>query len=102
MRLTTDSIRVAICSDGRSEEFLWDDACPGLGVRLRSTGAKSFVVVYRAGKGRAAPVRRVTLGAVGKLQLAEARTAARKIIGEVATGVDPAGKAALARVDAEA
>ena len=34
---------------------------------------QDLVLRYRAGKGRAAPVRRITLGAVGKVELAEAR-----------------------------
>jgi Arm DNA-binding domain len=36
----------------------WDDGVSGFGVRVRPTGAKSYVVVYRAGAGRGAPVRR--------------------------------------------
>ena len=36
----------------------WDETVSGFGVRVRPTGAKSYVVVYRAGTGRGAPVRR--------------------------------------------
>ncbi len=32
---------------------------PGFGVRVRPTGAKSFIIVYRAATGRTAPVRRL-------------------------------------------
>jgi hypothetical protein len=36
-----------------SREFTaWDDTVSGFGVRVRPTGAKSYVVVYRAGAGR--------------------------------------------------
>ena len=41
-----------------SEFTVWDDAVSGFGVRVRPTGAMSYVVVYRAGAGRGAPVRR--------------------------------------------
>jgi hypothetical protein len=45
----------------KAGEFtIWDDAVSGFGVRVRPTGTKSYVVVYRAGSGRGAPVRRYT------------------------------------------
>ena len=50
-----------------TEFTIWDDAVTGFGVRVRPTGAKSYVVVYRAGAGRGAPVRRYTIAAVGKI-----------------------------------
>src|SRR5258705_10860495 len=73
-----------------SEYTIWDDALTGFGVRVRPSGAKSFVVVYRAGAGRKAPVRKVTLGAVGKLTPDNARILAQKTMGDVAHGKDPA------------
>jgi hypothetical protein len=56
----------ALKSDG-SEFTVWDETVTGFGVRVRPTGAKSYVVVYRAGSGRGAPVRRYTIAAVGKI-----------------------------------
>jgi hypothetical protein len=45
----------------RPNEFtIWDGKMPGFGVRVRPSSAKSYVVVYRAGSGRGAPVRRYT------------------------------------------
>jgi integrase len=80
-----DSIR------GNGTEFIvWDDALTGFGVRVRPSGAKSYVVVYRAGAGRKAPVRKVTLGSVGKLTPDMARELAQKALGSVAHGKDPA------------
>jgi len=38
------------------EFTVWDDTVSGFGVRVRPTGAKSYVVVYRAAAGRGAPV----------------------------------------------
>jgi integrase len=62
----------------------------GFGVRVQATGAKSYVVKYRAGSGRSAPTRRLTLAKVGAITPDEARTLAKKTLGSVAHGADPA------------
>jgi integrase len=79
------------------DHFVWDDALAGFGVRVQPAGAKSYVVKYRAGSGRRAPTRRVTLGRVGTLTPDEARTLARKTLGAVAQGSDPAAVKAAER-----
>jgi integrase len=82
----------------RASEFtVWDGKMPGFGVRVRPTGAMSYVVVYRAGSGRGAPVRRYTLAAVGKIAPEGARRRAQAILGSVAHGNDPAGEKATER-----
>jgi hypothetical protein len=73
-----------------SEFTVWDDAVTGFGVRVRPTGAKSYVVVYRAGSGLGAPVRRYTIAAVGKIAPERARARAKVILGSVAHGHDSA------------
>ncbi|QHP70032.1 DUF4102 domain-containing protein [Bradyrhizobium sp. LCT2] len=75
-----------------SEYTVWDAKLPGFGVRVRPTGAKSFILVYRAGTGRTAPVRRLTLAAVGKIAPEAARTQAKILLGTVANGADPAAE----------
>jgi integrase len=80
-----------------SEFTLWDETVSGFGVRVRPTGAKSYVVVYRAGAGRGAPVRRYTIAAVGKITPERARARAKVILGAVAHGHDPANQKAAER-----
>jgi len=77
---------------GEREFTVWDDAVTGFGLRVRPSGAMSYVVVYRAGPGRGAPVRRYTIAAVGKIAPEDARARARAILGSVAHGRDPAGQ----------
>jgi integrase len=79
------------------DRFVWDETLIGFGVRVQPTGAKSYVVKYRAGSGRGAPTRRVTLGRVGTLTPDEARALARKTLAAVAQGSDPAAVKAAER-----
>jgi hypothetical protein len=84
--------------NSNSSEFtVWDNTVIGFGVRVRPTGAKSYVVVYRAGAGRGAPVRRYTIAAVGKIAPERARARAKVILGSVAHGHDPAHQKATER-----
>ncbi|AMN45019.1 site-specific integrase [Rhodoplanes sp. Z2-YC6860] len=89
-RITKRGIEALQCN-GR-EFTVWDDSVTGFGVRVRPSGAKSYVVVYRAGAGRGAPVRRYTIAAVGKITPEHARERAKTILGSVAHGQDPASQ----------
>jgi integrase len=73
-----------------SEFFVWDSKLPGFGIRVQPSGVMSYVVKYRAGSGRKAPTRRLTLGRVGKITPDKARTLAKGKLGDVAHGLDPA------------
>lgn len=71
------------------EFVIWDADLKGFGVRVRPNGTKSYIVSYRAGNGRRAPTRKLTIGSIGKLTPDQARTEARKVIAAVALGDDP-------------
>jgi len=45
------------------DKVYWDDSLPGFGLRVRPTGAMSYVYVYRVGGGRSGRLRRLFLGA---------------------------------------
>src|SRR5262245_27810098 len=80
-----------------TEFTVWDSQLTGFGVRVRPSGAMSYVVVYRAGAGRGAPARRFTIANVGKARPEAARRRAKAILGAVAHGHDPAGEKATER-----
>lgn len=80
------------------EYVCWDGELTGFGVRVRPSGTKSFVAVYRTG-GRNTPLRRVTIGAVGKIEADRAREEARQIIGQAEIGIDRAAEKAKARAE---
>jgi integrase len=71
----------------KAGETLWDDDVTGLGIRCRAGGARSFCLKYRVG-GRQ---RWITIGGFGSPWTVDlARKRARKLLGEVADGKDPA------------
>jgi integrase len=75
----------------RPGETLKDTELTGFEVRAREGGAKSYSVVYRDGRGRGAPQRRYTIGPHGSPWTPEtARADAKRVLGQVAHGKDPA------------
>ena len=75
----------------RGEAHVADAGQPGLSLRVRASGARTWQVLYRTG-GRATPLRRMSLGSVEKISLKAARDLARKALLAVASGIDPAAQ----------
>ena len=84
---------IASCAPG----VIRDDAVPGLGARLNANGSVSYLVEYRAGRGRGFPVRRVVLGKHGQLTPDQARSLAKNMLARVLAGDDPAAERANRR-----
>ncbi len=99
---------------GAADVVHWDDALPGFGVRVRPSGAKSYVYVYRLGGGRRGRQRRLTLGAANNspaerlgetekrrkvITPEEARKAAQTASAAAGTGGDPAAHKTAQRED---
>jgi hypothetical protein len=62
-----------------TDYVIWDGTLPCFGVRARESGAKSYIVHYRAGRGRKAALRKYTLGSASALTPDEARKLAKPL-----------------------
>jgi integrase len=92
VNLTVQRIASLSCAPGAREAYLWDAAVAGFGVRAYPNGRKTYFVTYRSdGGGRKAPQRKLALGDVDSISLADARKVAKQRLGEVAAGGDPSG-----------
>jgi integrase len=84
-KLTAAFVQNARAEEGKERSIYWDSTLPSFGLMVTRAGHRSYVLQYRNG-GQTS--RRITLSSV--LNLDSARREARKILGEVARGEDPA------------
>lgn len=94
MKLTKGFIdRDAVAPKGKDQIFYRDDELKGFALRVTSSGVKSFVVETQIGN----KVRRMTIGRYGKVTAEQARTEAKKLLGKIASGIDPVAEWKQAR-----
>jgi integrase len=83
-KLTKRVVEGAVATD--ADLFLWDDDVQGFGLRVFQSGRRSYLIQYRIGK----RTRRVTIGSHGVWTVETARREAKALLGQVASGIDPA------------
>jgi integrase len=87
LTLTDAVIRNATLPPGKAQHYLHDDKLPGLAMRMRTTGGRTWVYLFT--KPGVRGTQRKTLGAWPKYNEKAARKAATIAAGEVVKGVDP-------------
>jgi integrase len=93
-KLTQRSVETITCPPGKKDVLVFDSSLRGFGLRVTTTGGKTFLAQYNAAGGK----RRVALGTFGVLTVEQARKAAQGVLGEAAKGTDPfAARKAAAR-----
>jgi len=81
---TVDALRPAA-----KDQFLWDRKTSGFGLKVTPAGGKVYLLQYRLG-GRGSKTKRYTIGKHGTWTPAGAEAEARRLLGLVDRGVDPA------------
>jgi integrase len=71
------------------DSYLWDRELHGFGLKVTPAGSKVYLVQYQLG-GRKGRTRRVTIGRHGEITPTFARAEAKRLLGEIAAGRDPA------------
>ena len=72
-----------------NDSYIWDQELAGFALKVTPSGRKVYLVQYRIG-GRRGRTRRVTIGQHGTLTPNAARLEAKRLLGRVAAGHDPA------------
>lgn len=85
MNLTKITVDKLTAPTDRKQIFYRDEHLKGFALRITSNGIKSFVLEKLINK----KVRRITLGRYGELTVEQARKEAQKLLGKIATGIDP-------------
>ena len=86
MKLTKRAIDGLKPDASGRDVFEWDDEIKGFGVRLKPSGAASYLIQYKTPQRK---TRRLALGKVAVLTPEQAREKARKLLAQVRDGADP-------------
>ena len=85
---------VAAVKPGDGDILVWDAELRGFGLRVKPSGIKSYIIQYRNQHNES---RRLTIGRHGVVSPEEARRRARRLLGRVQDGADPATERREAR-----
>lgn len=88
MKLTASAVEGLALEAGVRDRIIFDDDVPGFGIRLRSSGKRSWIYQYKIG----GKTRRLALGEVSAIKVAKARGIASDLHAKVQLGGDPASE----------
>jgi integrase len=96
MRLDRRFVNSVAAPVGKAEATYWDEASPGLGLRVLRSGAKSWIVRYRIGKRQ----KFTTIGRAEDLKVEKAREIASSFRAKAKLGQDPGAEVQTMRAAA--
>jgi integrase len=88
MRLTTATVEGLRLDTDVTDKIFFDEDIAGFGIRIRTSGSRSWVFQYKLG----GKTRRLVLGAVSAVKAAKAREVAAELHARVKLGHDPASE----------
>ncbi len=88
MRLTLAAIEGLKLDTGVADKIIFDDDVPGFGIRVRASGARTWIYQYKIG----GKTRRLVLGHATAIKPARAREIAGELHAKVRLGRDPASE----------
>lgn len=96
MKLTKSIVDSITAPADRDQAFYRDAQLKGFAVRVTASGVKSFIVEKLVNR----KVRRMTIGRYGEITVEQARREAQKMLGKIATGIDPRAEKQTAELHA--
>ena len=86
-KLVVDKLPIpqAIVKNRTVQKRYYDDTMKGFGVRVTSGGSRAFFIEKLVNR----KLRRITIGRYPELTVEQARKQAQKLLGQIATGIDP-------------
>jgi integrase len=93
VKLTKSVVQKIEPPEDKDQIFYRDDELRGFALRVTASGVKSFVVEKLINR----KVKRITIGRYGELTVEQARKEAQKLLGMIATGIDPQAKKQAAK-----
>jgi integrase len=85
VNLTAGRISSLTCPSGESEVYLWDSGQPGLGLRVRSSGSRSYIFQRRLERQNI----KITIGSPDSWDIDQARAEASRLSRLIDKGIDP-------------
>src|SRR5947209_5085713 len=96
-KIVVDKLPIPMGQPGKTaQKRYYDQTLKGFGVRATSGGTKAFFVEKSINN----KLRRMTIGRYGELTVEQARKEAQKLLGKIASGLDPAVDKQLAKAKA--
>jgi integrase len=96
MKLTSSNVRVLRVPRNRTEAVFFDDEVKGFGLRVKASGARSYVMCWKI----AGEHRRITIGSITDIDFGKAKNRAKDIKAAVRLGDDPAAEIKTAKLNA--
>jgi integrase len=95
-KLAVDKLPIpsALIKSRTAQKRYYDETIKGFGVRVTSGGTRAFFVEKLVNS----KLRRITLGRYPELTVEQARKEAQKLLGQIATGVDPIAEKKAAKM----